>query len=275
MRRHSALLAALALATLALVGAACGSSSSSSGSSASTTPTTTSDGDGIDGAWTLTSYLSGSTQTPAAATPASITLSTGGKFAGTTGCNNLAGTWTGSPNGAFTITPGPMTQMACADPAVTAQETALTAGMPKVTDSMLDGTTLTMQNSEGDALFTWTRGPSGIEGTYTVTGINNGNQAVVSTEATSKASITFGPDGTVNGNTGCNSFSGSYTIDGSSLEINGDVAATMMACDDAAQQVETQFLTALSEVASWERNGQTVTLRDPAGSTQFTLTQES
>jgi heat shock protein HslJ len=168
-----------------------------------------------------------------------------------------------------------MTQMACTDPATTAQETAITTGLPKVTDSTLSGTTLTMQDSSGDALFTWTRGPSGIEGTYTVTGINNGNQAVVSTEATSKASITFGPDGVVSGNTGCNSFSGSYTLDGSSLEINGDVAATMMACEDASQQVETQFLTALSEVASWERTGQTVTLRDHAGAIQITLTQES
>jgi heat shock protein HslJ len=275
MRRHLAVPAAIALATLALVATACGSSSSSSGSSASTTPTTTSDGSGIDGAWTLTSYLSGSAQTPAASTPATITLGAGGKFAGTTGCNNLAGTWTGSPNGAFTITPGPMTLIGCSDPAVAAQETAITTGLPKVTDSTLSGTTLTMQDSSGSALFTWTRGPSGIEGTYTVTGINNGNQAVVSTEATSKASITFGSDGTVSGNTGCNSFSGTYTIDGSSLEINGDVAATMMACDDASQQVETQFLTALSEVASWERSGQTVTLRDGTGATQLTLTQES
>jgi heat shock protein HslJ len=272
MRRHFAVLAAIALATLALLASACGSSSSSSGGSASTTSTTTSTGDSIDGAWTLTSYLTGSAQTPAAATPATVTFSTGAKFAGTTGCNNLAGTWTGSANGPFTITPGPMTQMACADPAVTAQETALTTGLAKVTDSTLSGTTLTMQDSSGNALFTWTRGPDGIEGSYQVTGINNGNQAVVSTEATSKASITFGPDGTVSGNTGCNSFSGSYTIDGSSLEINGDVAATMMACEDASQQVETQFLTALSEVASWERNGQTVTLRDPAGATQLTLT---
>ena len=275
MRRHFAVLAAIALATLALVATACGSSSSSSGSSASTTATTTSDGDGIDGAWTLTSYLSGSAQTPAAATPATITLSPGGKFAGTTGCNNLAGTWTGSPNGAFTITPGPMTQMACTDPAVSAQETALTTGLPKVTDSTLSGTTLTMQDSSGSALFTWTRGPDGIEGAYAVTGVNNGNGAVVGSSAAENANITFGADGTVSGNTGCNSFSGTYEVTGDTIVIDGNVAATMMACEADAQAFEQQFLAALTASATWERTGQQVTLRDGTGATQLSLVASS
>jgi heat shock protein HslJ len=274
MRRPTTFLVAVSIAALALVATACGSSTSSSGSSG-TTSTTTSTGDGIDGPWTLTSYLTGTTQTPAASPAATLDLATGGAFAGTTGCNNLSGTWTGGADGAFTITPGPMTQRACVDPAGQAQEQALTSGLPKVTDSALSGTTLVMNDAAGAALFTWARGPAGIVGSYTVTGVNNGKQAVVSTPATSTATIQFGPDGTVSGNTGCNSFNGSYTVDGSSLEINPDVAATMMACESASQQLETQFLTALSEVASWERSGQTVTLRDPAGSTQLTLTAAS
>jgi heat shock protein HslJ len=271
MRRHSALVAALALATLALVAAACGSSSSS-GSSGTTTPTTTSTGAGVDGAWTLTSYLTGTTQTPAAANPATLVLAAGGTFTGTTGCNTLSGTWTGSADGAFTVTPGPMTQMACTNSAVPAQEQALTSGLPKVTDSTLDGTTLTFQDASGNALFTWTRGPDGVDGSYTVTGLNNGNGAVVASAATQKATMQFGADGTVSGNTGCNSFSGTYEVTGNNLTINGDVAATMMACETEAQAVEQQFLAALGNVATWERTGQQLTLRDGTGATQITLT---
>jgi heat shock protein HslJ len=270
MRRHTTLLVAISVAALALLAGACGSSGSSSGSSG-TTATTTGTGDGIDGPWTLTSYLTGTAQTPAAPVPATIVLRAGGTFTGTTGCNNVAGTWTGGADGAFTVALGPSTLMACADPAGQAQEQALTSGLPKVTDSVLSGTTLTMSDAAGAALFTWTRGPEGIVGSYTVTGVNNGNQAVVSSAATSKATIQFGADGTVSGNTGCNSFSGSYTVDGTSLQIDSNVAATMMACETDAQQLEQQFLTALGEVASWERSGQTVTLRDPAGATQLTL----
>ena len=65
--------------------------------------------------------------------------------------------------------------------------------------------------------------------------------------------------------------SGSYTLDGTSLVIDGDVAVTMMACEDASQQLEQQFLDALSQVATWERSGGTVTLRDGSGATQMTL----
>jgi heat shock protein HslJ len=268
MRRSTLTITAVAVAALVLVATACGSSSSSGSSGTTTTAAT----NPLVGPWTLTTYTADGKETAAApSSPASLTLSDGGTFAGTTGCNQLSGSWTGDVDGGFTITPGPMTQRACVDPFVQAQETALTTNLPEVTDATVSGTTLQMVGSGGVPLFTWSRGPEGIVGTYTVTGINNGNQAVVSSADTSKATITFGADGTVSGNTGCNSFSGSYTVDGTSLEIDSDVAATMMACEDASQQVEQQFLTALSEVASWERSGTTVTLRDPAGATQLTL----
>lgn len=273
MRRSSLALAAVALATLALVATACGSSSSS-GSGSSATTAAASD-DPLLGSWTLSGYTADGKETAAAASPAGIELAADGTFAGTTGCNQLSGTWKGTADGAFTITPGPMTQMACADPFVQAQETALTTGLPKVASVIVTSEALTMSDSSGAELFTWARATDELVGSYTVTGINNGKEAVVGTAETSKANITFAADGTVSGNTGCNSFSGSYTLDGSSLEIDPDVAATMMACEDASQQVETQFLNALSQVSTWERSGDTVTLRDPAGATQLTLQASS
>jgi len=153
---RTARLAFFAVAAVAFVAAACGSSSPST--SSTTTPTTTSSGEGVDGPWTLTSYLSGSAQTPAAAAPATIDLVDSGTFTGSTGCNLIAGAWTGSADGSFTITPGPTTLMACGDPAGQAQEQALTTGLPKVTDAIVDGTTLTMNDASGAALFTWTKG---------------------------------------------------------------------------------------------------------------------
>jgi heat shock protein HslJ len=267
---RTTLLASVVVAALALVAVGCGSSSGTS--SSTTPPTTTPSGEGVDGAWTLTSYLSGGAQTPAATAPATLDLVDSGTFTGSTGCNRISGTWTGSADGAFTVTPGPTTLMACTDPAGQAQEQALTAGLPKVTDAVVDGTTLTMSDASGAALFTWTKGPDGLQGTYAVTGVNNGKGAVVSSAATEKATITFGTDGTVSGNTGCNSFSGTYDVDGSTLTINGDVAATMMACEADAQALEQQFLTALGNVGAWERSGQQITLSDAGGAAQLTLT---
>ena len=124
----------------------------------------------------------------------------------------------------------------------------------------------------GAALLTFTEGPEGVAGSYTVTGVNNGQGAVVSTAATEKANITFAADGTVSGNTGCNSFAGTYEVDGSKVTIHGNVAATMMACEPDAQALEQQFLTALGNVTTWERSGQQVTLRGNSGEAQLTLT---
>ena len=209
---------------------------------------------------------------PAANPPAELTLSADGTFTGSTGCNRISGTWTGAAGAAFTITPGPMTQVACVDPTVLAQESALTTLLPQVTGAEVTGTTLTLTGADGSTLLTFASGPEGLVGSYAVTGVNNGSGGVVSSAATERASITFGTAGTVSGTTGCNSFSGGYTVDGAMVTVSPDVASTLMACEPEAQAFEQQFLTALGEVTRWERSGTQVTLRDASGATQLTLT---
>src|SRR5690606_7360932 len=49
--------------------------------------------------------------------------------------------------------------------------------------------------------------------------------------------LTFGEDGTAGATTDCNTYSGSYTEDGSSLAIELP-AATLMACPDGSQEQE-------------------------------------
>jgi heat shock protein HslJ len=272
---RTTLLAVVTLASLGLLATACGSSDGSDSTSTSDTGAgAAATGAAAVGSWTLTSYDTDGTETPAAASPADLEILDDGTFSGSTGCNRISGTWTGDADGAFTITPGPMTQMACVDPAVQAQETAITTGFPEVTDATVSGSTLNFDDSAGVPLFTWAAGPEGIVGSYSVTGVNNGSDAVVSSAATENASVTFAADGTVSGNTGCNSFSGSYEVDGSTITIDGEVAATMMACEGDAQELEMQFLAALANSTTWERSGAQVTLRDGTGAAQLTMTAD-
>ena len=65
------------------------------------------------------------------------------------------------------------------------------------------------------------------------------------------ASLAFDSAGNVNGSTGCNSFSGSYALDGSALTF-GPLATTRMACEDAVMAQEAAVLEALSGVSGWE-----------------------
>ena len=64
-------------------------------------------------------------------------------------------------------------------------------------------------------------------------------------------SIAFTDEGGVTGSTGCNTFNGEVTIDGSELAF-GPLATTRMACvDPAASEQEQAFLVALEAVTSY------------------------
>ena len=69
-------------------------------------------------------------------------------------------------------------------------------------------------------------------------------------------------DGKVTGQSGCNSYNGSYELDGQNLTIGPDLASTQMACGDAETAVETAYLARLPKVASYSIEGETLTLAD-------------
>jgi heat shock protein HslJ len=58
-------------------------------------------------------------------------------------------------------------------------------------------------------------------------------------------------DGAASGSAGCNSFNGSYTIDGSTITFDAAIATTLMACEGDAHVVEDAYLQALPTVSSW------------------------
>lgn len=62
--------------------------------------------------------------------------------------------------------------------------------------------------------------------------------------------IRFSDDGTMSGFAGCNRFTGTFSSDGSSLDI-GPIAATKMACAHPASVIESDYLNALAGVSAW------------------------
>jgi heat shock protein HslJ len=72
-------------------------------------------------------------------------------------------------------------------------------------------------------------------------------------------------DKSASGSTGCNGFSGPYTLSGDSLSF-GNVIATLRACTDPAMnQQERGFLKALGEIRAWKVTGDTLLLSGQAG----------
>lgn len=76
-------------------------------------------------------------------------------------------------------------------------------------------------------------------------------------------------EGRVGGTSGCNSYSGPYTLSGSDLSF-GDLASTAMACEARVMDVEEAYLGSLRKVAGWAVDGATLSLRDGAGNVLLT-----
>ena len=195
----------------------------------------------------------------------------GASLAGSTGCNRFSGTYTQSGSD-LAITLGPVTRAACADARATAQEAAILALLPEVVSYTADGQ-LVLKDSDDVTSLTYDQGLSTIEGTsWTATGVNNGQDAVVSTAATETVTADFGSDGALSGFAGCNTYNATYALSGDDgISITG-IATTRKACEDEAMTLESQYLAALEQTATYTISGETLTLRDSDGSAQATYT---
>jgi len=72
-------------------------------------------------------------------------------------------------------------------------------------------------------------------------------------------------DGVASGSAGCNQFSGSYVLDGASLTIAPEMAMTLMACEPAAEALETAYMALLPMTASWQSTDTGLQLLDAEG----------
>jgi heat shock protein HslJ len=72
-------------------------------------------------------------------------------------------------------------------------------------------------------------------------------------------------DGQASGSTGCNSFSGSYTLEGDQLSF-GPLGATQMACEEPLMTQEAEVFAILGAAESYSIEGDELTISSPGGS---------
>jgi heat shock protein HslJ len=88
---------------------------------------------------------------------------------------------------------------------------------------------------------------AGLSGTtWTVTTIGG-----TPTDATKPPTMDFGSDGTIIGSTGCNTYSGTYKLDGASITI-GPLLTTLVGCIGPIGAQEASFVDSLQKAAAWE-----------------------
>ncbi len=257
----------VALATAAVLAfAAC----TSSGAGASPSGEPRSGGPALEGtAWQLTDYVGpeGGTVAVPEAVAATATFADG-KVSGNAGCNQYNGTYT-LDGDKLAIGDVSTTMMACPG-ARAAVETAYLAALGKVATYAIAGETLELRTAEGAVGLRYkvAVAPSLTKTRWVANTINNGKGGAESVVADSTVTAVFAEDGTVAGSGGCNTYSGTYTVDGTSLSF-GPLASTQMACaDEALSQQEASFFAALERVSTYAFDGDNLELRDADGALQ-------
>ena len=194
-----------------------------------------------------------------------------GRVSGNDGCNSFSGSYQldGSK-----LTFGPLagTKKACGGPAGEVSD-KVTAGLARVRAYELAGETLRLKDARGETVLSYAASATGVEGSWTVISVLY-DDAIRSVLADVDLTADFSADGTISGSTGCNSFSGDYTLEGNNLHI-GPLTATKHPCPTTeASKQEAGYLSALESAVRVDRTGPELTLLNAKGQKAVTLTRK-
>ncbi len=158
--------------------------------------------------------------------------------------------------------------MACVGEAM-AVEADYLARLDEATTFSIGEGTMTMSNGSGEVVLSYTESvPTTLTGTeWSATGVNTGTGAVSSLVAGTSVTAVFGDDGTVSGNAGCNTYTGTYEVSGNDMTI-GPLATTQKACEPDVSTQEANYLAALGRVSTYMIRGDQLELRDADGALQ-------
>jgi heat shock protein HslJ len=206
-------------------------------------------------------------------TPA-VTLDIGrdGEITGNDGCNQFQGAYTADGSSIEIAHNFSGTLMACADP-VDAQARAYREALQRAVRFAVDNTRLSLHDRTGRLLATFVPAISSpVRSTWEVIAYNNGRQGVVSLLPGTRVSASFGNDGRVTGDAGCNQYFATYKLDGQAMSI-GMAAATRKFCaePEGLMQQEALYLAALKSTGTFRLNGDRLELRAADGALAVTF----
>lgn len=191
------------------------------------------------------------------------------QYSGFSGVNQYSGTYTAKADGGIKFGPAAGTLMAGPEPLMKV-ETAYLQLLEGCDAYKIENGTLTLTTAGVDTLiFEVTKAATLPGSSWTITGYNNGKQAVVSPALDSTLTIEFAADGTVSGTGGVNRFNGPFVSTDKTVKI-GPLASTMMAGEPELMTQEAAYLKALESATTWSISRGVLDMRDSSGATQIT-----
>lgn len=85
--------------------------------------------------------------------------------------------------------------------------------------------------------------------------------------------VTFGSDGKISGNVGCNSFGGDYKVRGDKI-VFGQIVSTLMGCPNPIGQQESAVFSAFTGEAAFNVDGSTLTIASADGNPVVVFAQK-
>jgi len=189
------------------------------------------------------------------------------ELSGSGGCNRFIGTWETDDNSEITLTASGTTMMACEE-AIATQEQAFLDALAAAVRFDLGDDELELYNAEGREVAEFDKlRPAALTRTqWEVKALNNGQQAVVPVlEGTTLMALFETEDDRLSGQSGCNTFTTTFSRDGDEITIETP-ALTLMACDQPVMDQEAQFIQALEQAHTYELSHETLYLRAEDGS---------
>ncbi|MFI6121687.1 META domain-containing protein [Streptomyces sp. NPDC051064] len=242
MRKQRMAVSVLALLTLAACGTESGSGAGSgdsgdSGDGSGTVRT----GPSLTGVhWNVSSLTVGGKKTTAPA-GAHVEIGPEGKATGNLGCNRFTAE-VQVEGDKVTVGPGTTTEMGCEEDVQQFEKAMGRAFSGELKAAVADrsgGKALTLTTAQGDSIALSSEPPAPLTGTtWKVTRLVSGSVATSLPAGTEKkAHLTFGKDGSVEGNLGCNSFHGKAAVSGATLTF-GPLASTRKMCAGPEMELE-------------------------------------
>jgi heat shock protein HslJ len=192
---------------------------------------------------------------------------------GSAGCNGYSSSYTTDGSSMRIRNDGVSTLMACEGAAGKVEPKYLDA-LARVRRWRITGTTLTLSTRAGRRLLVYRAsvGAQALRGSWDVTSLYTGN-AISSPVPGSTLTLEFEAN-TAAGDSGCNSYSGSFEVTGSDGITFGPFASTLRACaDPAIGTQEQQYIAALELATTYQFTGNQLTLFRDGGTIAITATR--
>lgn len=234
----------------------------------------------VVGTWDLVTYYNGNNAVVSVLSGSNISavFTTDGKITGASGCSEYSATYS-LHDATLGISQVKSTKIAC-EPDIMQQENQYLALLPGVNTYQMSGDQMVLYTALGQKILQFKKAETGtvtttpksttsvstrtLTGSWTLKSYTDSKGGSIPVLSGTPVTAKFLADGSLSGSAGCNQYTTTYSVSGTSITISG-AATTRMACEPVVMGQETAYLALLPKAGKYVILGDSMTLYDSQG----------